>query len=165
NFVRNINDALLRRLHPVQMTYLTADLEKKILSEHCTPQLITNIVSVVDRMRYSGGSYGFDRPPAPEEILQVGLYINNMLSWGLTQFDVIGRNVWAIVSKSDHDRAVLEHMMRFHPDFLDPLIPDGRAMNMDQVYAKLGRTLLRGIVEDPESRKRENAWEEMEMEM
>ena len=164
NYVRNLNDALLRRIHPIQMTYLNADLEKKILSEHCSPQLIANLVSVVDRMRYSGGSYGFDRPPAPEEMLQIGLYINNMLSWGIEDFGAIGRNVWSIISKSDHDRAVLEHMMRFHPDFLDPLVPDGRAMNMDQVYAKLGRTLMKGIIIDHDEKKREIAWERMEYE-
>ncbi len=162
NFVRNLNDALLRRIHPIQMTYLNAELEKKILAEHCSPQLIANLVSIVDRMRYSGGSYGFDRPPAPEEMLQVGLYINNMLQWGISDFGEVGRNVWSIISKSDHDRAVLEHMMRFHPDFLDPLAPDGRAMTIEQVYAKLGRTLLKGIIKDEEERKREMAWEEME---
>jgi hypothetical protein len=162
NFERNLNDALLRRIHPIQMSYLTADLEKKSLSEHCTPQLVSNIISVVDRMRYSGGTYGFDRPPAPEEMLQIGLYINNMLEWEVNDFAAIGQNVWSIISKSDHDRAVLEHMMRFHPDFLDPLIPDGRAMTMEQVYAKLGRTLLKNIVEDTEAKKREIAWEKME---
>lgn len=162
NFERNLNDALLRRLHPVQMSYLTADLEKRILSEHCSPKLIENLVSVVDRMRHSGGSYGFDRPPAPEEMLQVGLYINNMLKWDCTDFAEIGKNVWAIISKSDHDRAVLEHMMRFHPDFLDPLIPDGRAMSSEDVYAKLGRTLLKGIISDPHEDHRKEAWVAME---
>ena len=162
NFIRNLNDALLRRIHPVQFTYLNADLEKKILKDHCDPQLISNLIGVVDRMRYSGGTYGFDRPPAPEEMLQIGLYINNMLEWNITDFCEIGRNVWSIISKSDHDRAVLEHMMRFHPDFLDPLTPDGRAMTLDQVYAKLGRTLLKDIVTDKEAKKRDLAWEKME---
>ena len=162
NFERVLNDALLRRLHPIQMTYLNADLERKILSRHCEPQLIENIVSIVDRMRHSGGSYGFDRPPAPEELLTVGHYINKMLEYGILDYESIGRNVWAIVSKSEHDRAVLEHMMRFHPDFLDPLVPDGKNMPMEHVYAKLGRIILKGIVEDPEEIKRERAWEAME---
>jgi MoxR-like ATPase len=162
NFVRNLNDALLRRLHPVQMTYLNAELERKILKEYCSPQLIDNIVSIVDRMRYSGGSYGFDRPPAPEELRTIGQYINLMLEWEQTDFVELGRSIWAIFSKSDHDRAVLEHMMRFHPDYLDPLLPDGRNMSMDQVYAKLGRIVLKGIVEDPEELDRKDAWEQME---
>ena len=61
------------------MTYLNAELENKILSEYCTPQLIANIVSVVDRMRHSGGSYGFDRPPAPEEMEQLTCALNAIL--------------------------------------------------------------------------------------
>jgi MoxR-like ATPase len=162
NFERNLNDALLRRLHPVQMTYLNADLERKILSEDCTPQLVNNLVSIVDRMRYSGGSYGFDRPPAPEEIKTIGQYVNLMLKWNKIDYTQMGRSIWAIVSKSDHDRAVLEHMMRFHPDYLDPLMPDGRNMSLDQVYAKLGRIILKGIVQDPEEIKRRNAWEDLE---
>ena len=162
NFVRVLNDALLRRLHPIQLTYLTADLEKKILSQHCSPLLIENLVSVVDRMRYSGGTYGFDRPPAPEELLTIGHYINKMLEYKKAGFADIGRNIWAIISKSEHDRAVLEHMMRFHPDFLDPLVPDGRALTMDQVYQKLGRIILAGIIEDPDEEKRAMAWEDLD---
>ena len=53
-------------------------------------------------------------------------------------------SVWAIISKSDHDRAVLEHMMRFHPDFLD-LEKDGRNMSENDVYAKFGQILLDGV--------------------
>lgn len=162
NFVRNLNDALLRRLHPIQMTYLNADLERKILNQHCAPKLVDNLISIVDRMRYSGGTYGFDRPPAPEELLTIGHYINKMLEYEIKDFGVIGRNIFSIISKSDHDRAVLEHMMRFHPDFLDPLVPDGRGMKKEDVYAKLGRTILKGIVADPEASRRERAWEEME---
>jgi hypothetical protein len=113
-------------------------------------------------MRYSGGSYGFDRPPAPEEIKTIGQYVNLMLKWNKIDYTQMGRSIWAIVSKSDHDRAVLEHMMRFHPDYLDPLMPDGRNMSLDQVYAKLGRIILKGIVQDPEEIKRRNAWEDLE---
>lgn len=162
NHVRTLNDALLRRLHPIEMTYLNAELERKILNENCQPQLVDNIISIVDRMRYSGGTYGFDRPPAPEELKTIGNYINKMLDYGETDFKIVGRNVWSIISKSEHDRAVLEHMMRFHPDFLDPLFPDGRTMSVDDVYAKLGRTILNGIIADPEAEKREQAWEDLE---
>ncbi len=162
NFVRVLNDALLRRLHPITMTYLNGDLERKILSKNCQPQLIDNLISIVDRMRSKEGSYGFDRPPAPEELQTIGYYINEMMEYGIKDFATIGTNVWSILAKSEHDRAVLEHMMRFHPDFLDPLMPDGRGMNKKQVTEKLGRVILSGIIEDPEARKREDAWEDME---
>jgi hypothetical protein len=33
---------------------------------------------------------------------------------------------------------------------------------MDAVYAKLGRIILKGIVEDPDEEKRHDAWESME---
>ena len=161
NYVRNLNDALLRRVHPICMTYLNAELEKKILSPHCNPRLIANLVSVVDRMRNSGGTYGFDRPPAPEEMLIVGHYVNNLLKWGITDFAVVGRNIWSSICKSEHDRAVLEHMFRFHPDFLDPLKPDGKALKVEDVYARLGRAILDGIIEDPDKKKREDAWKTM----
>ena len=145
NYERDLNDALLRRLHPIKMTYLKGDLEKKILSETCTEQLTKNLILVVDRMRFSGGTYGFDRPPAPEELVTIGGYINQLLSWGVTGYADVGKNVWAIISKSDHDRAVLEHMMRFHPDFLD-LEQDGRNMSEEDVYTKFGQVLLEGVV-------------------
>ena len=95
-------------------------------------------------MRFSGGTYGFDRPPAPEELVTIGGYINQLLSWGVTGYADVGKNVWAIISKSDHDRAVLEHMMRFHPDFLD-LEQDGRNMSEEDVYTKFGQILLEGV--------------------
>jgi hypothetical protein len=158
NYVRSINDALLRRVHPIVLTYLNADLEKKILSPHCDPRLISNLISVVDRMRHSGGSYGFDRPPAPEEILILGHYVNNLLKWGITDFAAVGRNIWTSICKSEHDRAVLDHMLRFHPDFLDPLRPDGKALKPEEVYSKLGRSILEGIIADPERSKRDKAW-------
>lgn len=48
NFERELNDALLRRVHPVTMTFLNAELEQRILSEHCNPILIANLVALVD---------------------------------------------------------------------------------------------------------------------
>ena len=161
NYERDLNDALLRRVHPIKMTYLNSDLERKILSESCTSTLVDNLVSVVDRMRYSGGSYGFDRPPAPEELKTIGNYINQLLDWGFNDFHTIGKNVWNMLSKSEHDRAVLEHMMRFHPDYLDPLVPDGRNMSKDEVYAKLGRIILKSIIADPTEKQRQQAWTKM----
>lgn len=162
NYERDLNDALLRRVHPIKMTYLNSDLERKILAENCSKQLIDNLISIVDRMRYSGGTYGFDRPPAPEELRTIGNYINKLLEWGQTDFQDIGKNIWTMLSKSEHDRAVLEHMMRFHPDYLDPLVPDGRNMNMDGVYSKLGRIVLHNIVVDPQARARSAAWENIQ---
>ncbi len=162
NYARTLNDALLRRVHPVRMTYLNATLERNILSKHCLPQLVANLVSVADRMRDSTGSYQFERPPAPEELLTGGHYIMKLMEWGSQDFAWIGRNVWAILAKSEHDRAVLDHMMRFHPDFIDPLCPDGRNAPADQVYARLGRVILKDIVADPEALDRERAWEDME---
>lgn len=162
NYARTLNDALLRRVHPIRMTYLNSTLERNILSKHCMPQLVANLVSVADRMRDSTGSYQFERPPAPEELLTGGHYIMKLLEWGSNDFAWIGRNVWAILAKSEHDRAVLEHMMRFHPDFIDPLCPDGRNAPLEQVYARLGRVVLKDIVADPEALDRERAWEDLE---
>ena len=152
NYVRVLNDALLRRVHPIKLTYLNSTLEKKILKPHCSEQLVNNLVSVVDRMRYSGGSYGFDRPPAPEELLTIAHYINRLIDWGEKDFSTIAKNIWAMLAKSEHDRAVLDHMMRFHPDYLDPLMPDGKIMTADQVYDKLGRILLKDILASGSSR-------------
>ncbi|MCO6431736.1 MAG: AAA family ATPase [Deltaproteobacteria bacterium] len=162
NFHRSIDEALLRRCHPIKMTYLDSTLERKILSPHCHPQLVANLVAIADRMRHSGGSYAFERPPAPEELLTAGLYVANLINWGMTDFAFVGRNLWATISKSEHDRAVLEHMLRFHPDFMDPLIPDPKNASLDQIQAKLGRLVLDRIVEDPDALKRERAWKEIE---
>ena len=162
NYVRVLNDALLRRVHPIRMTYLNSMLERNILSRHCTPQIVSNLVSVADRMRDSTGSYQFERPPAPEELLTAGHYISRLLDWGATDFAWVGKNVWALIAKSEHDRAVLEHMMRFHPDFLDPLVPDGKNAKIEEIYARLGRVVLKDIVQDPDAMRREMAWEEME---
>ncbi len=162
NFNRVIDDALMRRVHPVTMTYLNSELEQKILAPHCHPQLVANLVSIADRMRNSDGSYEFERPPAPEELLTCGQYVSKLLQWGLTDFGFIGKNIWCIIAKSKHDRAVFEHMLRFHHDFMDPLIPDGRNASIDQIYARLGRVVLAGIVNDPDAEKRELAWKDMQ---
>ncbi len=162
NYVRTLNDALLRRLHPVRMTYLNSMLERNILSRHCLPQLVANLVSVADRMRESNGSYQFERPPAPEELLTAGHYVSKLLEWHAQDFGWVGRNVWNMLAKSEHDRAVLEHMLRYHPDFLDPLHPDGKNTPIDEIWARLGRVVLKDIIQDPDAIRREMAWEEME---
>ena len=164
NFNRVLDEALLRRCHPIKMTYLDSTLERRILSEHCDARLVSNLVAVADRMRNSSGSYAFERPPAPEELLSAGLYIQQLLQWGMGDFGFVARNVWAILAKSEHDRSVLEHMMRFHPDFMDPLFPDGKNTPLEEIYKRLGRILLDGIVEDSEREAREKAWREMNYE-
>ncbi|NDC38425.1 MAG: AAA family ATPase [Proteobacteria bacterium] len=158
NWNRTLDEALLRRVHPIRMTYLDATLERKILSKHCLPQLVSNLVGVADRMRNSNGTYAFERPPAPEELLTAGHHIQKLLEWGYQDFGFIGRSIWATMAKSEHDRAVLEHMMRYHPDFMDPLFPDGKTTPIDEIYARLGRVVLSQIVEDQDSRRREEAW-------
>lgn len=158
NFNRVPDEALLRRVHPVQMTYLDATLERKILSRHCHPQLVANLVAVADRMRYSGGSYAFDRPPAPEELLTAGHYVMKLLSWGVNDFAFIGRSIWNILAKSEHDRAVLEHMMRYHPDFSDPMVLDSKNAPVEEIFARFGRFILHNIIVDPEARRRDESW-------
>ncbi len=158
NFNRRLDEALLRRCHPIQMTYLDSTLERKILSPHCDPRLVANLVSVADRMRFSGGSYQFERPPAPEELLTAGLYVTKLLEWKISDFAYVGKCVWPIIAKSEHDRAVLDHMMRYHPDFLDPLVPDARNAAVEEIHARLGRLVLQDIVEDPLKVEREQAW-------
>jgi hypothetical protein len=144
------------------MTYLDSTLEKKILSPHCHPVLVENLVGVADRMRNSEGSYQFERPPAPEELLTSAHYVTQLLMWGCTDFGFVGRNVWCILAKSEHDRAVMEHMLRFHHDYMDPLVPDSRNCSIDDIYARLGRVLLSNIIEDPLTERRAKAWKEME---
>ncbi len=161
NFNRVLDDALLRRVHPITMTYLDATLESKILAQYCHPRLVANLVGVADRMRNNSGSYAFERPPAPEELLAAGQYIIRMLEWGVGDFSVIGRSIWATMAKSEHDRAVLEHMLRYHPDFMDPLFPDSRNTPRDEIWARLGRIVLAGIVADPDQARREEAWKVM----
>lgn len=162
NFNRVLDDALLRRVHPIKMTYLDSTLERKILSKHCHPQLVSNLVGVADRMRNNSGSYAFERPPAPEELLSAGQYVAQMLEWGIGDFGVVGRNIWATLAKSEHDRAVLEHMLRYHPDFMDPLFPDSKNTPVNEIYARLGRIVLAGIVQDPDSERRDAAWKQMD---
>jgi hypothetical protein len=53
-------------------------------------------------------------------------------------------------------------MLRYHPDFLDPLHMDGKNASIDVINARLGRIVLRDIVEDPDQDRRERAWVEME---
>jgi hypothetical protein len=163
NFNRTLDDALLRRCHPVKMTYLDSTLETKILSEFCRPQLVKNLVSIADRMRHSGGTYGFERPPAPEELLLAGHYIMRLLGWGITDFTAVADSIWSIMAKSEHDRAVLEHMMRFHPDFIDPLVPDSKNAPRREILARFGRVILEGIIVDPDSERRAKAWEDEQM--
>ena len=88
--------------------------------------------------------------------------MQQMLDWKAADFAWIGKNVWAIIAKSEHDRAVMEHMLRFHPDFLDPLFMDGKSASIEVIYARLGRLVLQEIVDDPDRDKRERAWLEME---
>jgi MoxR-like ATPase len=159
NFNRVLDEALLRRVHPIKMTYLDSTLETKILSKFCLPKLVENLVSIADRMRYSGGSYQFDRPPAPEELLTAGNYVMQLLQWGIEDFAVVGDSVFAIMAKSERDRAVLEHMMRFHPDFMDPLTSDPKSMTFQDILKRFGRIVLNEIVADPESEARARAWE------
>jgi MoxR-like ATPase len=159
NFNRQLDDALLRRVHPVTMTYLDSTLEERVLSKECHPQLVKNLVAIADRMRASNGSYTFERPPAPEELLTAGQYVQHLLKWNISDFAFVGRNVWNILSKSPHDRAVLEHMLRFHPDFIDPLITDAKTAPIGEIHKKLGRMLLEGLVPDPEREARARAME------
>ncbi|MCB0337864.1 MAG: AAA family ATPase, partial [Bdellovibrionales bacterium] len=156
---RKLNDALLRRVHPILMTYLESNLERKILKEHCWDQLIDNLVSIADTMRYSDASYRFERPPAPEELLRVGRYVTQMLEWDIVDYSFVGRNVWYMLSKSESDRFVLELMLRYHPDYYDSLKPNGRLLNIQEVYARLGRRVLAGIVDDPLDGKRKAAYQ------
>jgi hypothetical protein len=144
------------------MAYLDSTLERRVLSKHCMPQLVNNLVWIAERMRNSEGTYQFERPPAPEELLAIGHYVQKMLDWGTAEFSWVGKNVWAMIAKSEHDRAVLDHMLRFHPDFLDPLHLDGRNAKIDVIQARLGRIILQEIVDDPERDRRERAWMEME---
>ncbi len=162
NFNRRLDDAFLRRVHPMKMSYLDSTLERRVLSKHCMPQLVNNLVWIADRMRNSQGTYQFERPPAPEELLAIGHYVQRMLEWGSADFTWVGKNVWAMIAKSEHDRAVMDHMLRFHPDFLDPLYLDGKNASIDVIYARLGRLILQEIVEDPDRDRRERAWMEME---
>ncbi|MCB0318712.1 MAG: hypothetical protein KDD56_08135, partial [Bdellovibrionales bacterium] len=129
---------------------------------HCLPQLVNNLVGIADRMRDSSGSYEFERPPAPEELLTIGHYIMKLLEWGIKDFGFVGKSIWNMVSKSEHDRAVLEHMLRYHPEFLDPLVPDARYVPINVIHTKLGRLVLKKVVLDPEAEERRLALKAMQ---
>ena len=88
------------------MTYLDSTLERNILSKHCMPQLVANLVSVADRMRDSNGSYRFERPPAPEELLTGGHYISKLIQWNKLDFAWVGKNVWALLALELLDLAI-----------------------------------------------------------
>jgi hypothetical protein len=158
NMARVLDDALLRRVHPIQMTYLDANLERKVLAPYCHPILVNNLVALADMMRYSDGSHQFDRPPAPEELITAGRYITQLLSWGMCDFSFVGSALWNVVAKSEHDRAVLEHLFRYHPEFMDPLFLDSKAIPKEEIHARLGRFLLKDMVKDNRAVERENAW-------
>lgn len=162
NFNRTIDAALLRRIHPIKMTYLDSTLERRVLSKHCLPQLVNNLVSIADRMRENLGAYQFERPPAPEELVSAAQYVLKLMEWQQSDFAWVGKNVWRILAKSEHDQAVLEHMMRFHPDFIDPLVLDSRNASVEEMHARLGRVILHQIVEDPEAKRREEAWRDIQ---
>jgi hypothetical protein len=144
NFNRVVDEALLRRCQPVVMTYLDSTLEREILSPFCDPRLIANLVGIADRMRFGGGSYSFDRPPAPEELLQAATYIIQLVQWGIYDYQIIGQSVFNILAKSEHDRAVLEHMLRYHPDFSDSSI-DPKSLSAEDVQRKFGQVILASI--------------------
>lgn len=158
NFNRTLDEALLRRVHPIKMTYLDSTLERKILSPFCDPILIANLVEVADRMRYNQGTYAFERPPAPEELLLTGKYVVRLLEWQVRDFAVVGESVFNILSKSEHDRAVLEHMLRHHPEYSDPLWGDPKGATIKMIYKRLGQAILKGIVHDPEAEAREKSY-------
>ncbi len=162
NFNRVLDQALLRRLHPIRMTYLDSSLERRVLSKECMPQLVSNLVSIAERMRDSLGAYQFDRPPAPEELETAACFIMKLLEWNHKDFAWIGKNIWNILAKSEHDRAVLEHMLRYHPDFMDPLVPDSKNASIEVINARLGRHIMDKIIDDPDTERREEAWRKMQ---
>jgi MoxR-like ATPase len=148
NYERTLNDALMRRVHPLTMTYLDSDLEIRILSAHCIPRLIENLVSLTDIMRHNQGSYEFDRPPAPEELLTTGRYIMKLIEWGYDQPADVGFQVWRMIAKSERDRAVLEHLLRYNANFHDHEDGEPSGLNIEIIYARLGKLLLKGIIRD-----------------
>lgn len=162
NFNRVLDQALLRRLHPIRMNYLDSSLERRVLSKECMPQLVSNLVSIAERMRDSLGAYQFERPPAPEELGTAAHFIMKLLEWNHNDFAWIGKNIWNILAKSEHDRAVLEHMLRYHPDFMDPLVPDSKNASIEVINARLGRIVMDKILDDPDKERREEAWRKMQ---
>ena len=158
NFERTLNDALLRRIHPIRMDFMDCSLERKVLSQHCRHELVENLIRIAEIMRNRNGAYPFERPPAPEELLRAGIYITSMIEWELIDFSFVGENIFYTLAKSDHDRRIFELMLRYHPDFQDPLVPDNRNATIKQIYARLGKDLLTGIVEDIDAKRRAKAY-------
>jgi MoxR-like ATPase len=159
NFNREIDDALMRRVTPVTMTYLDSTAEKQVLKAAALPQISANLSYLVDFMRGCQGHYQFERPPAPEELQRCGRYLGMLLEWGITDFEVVGRTVWPLMAKSERDRVIFEQVMRFHPEFADSLISDPRKASLKQLYSKLGRIILKGVVEDPDRLRRKKAFQ------
>jgi MoxR-like ATPase len=159
NFNRTLDDAMMRRVTPVQMEYLDTELEKRILKPHVLPQIANNIVYLCERMRAADGAYKFERPPAPDELLRAGRYVCKMLEWKITNFEHIGRSLFPIMAKSDRDRIVFEQFIRFHPEFADSLIPDPRKATPAQIFEKVGRIITKGVLEDPSAEKRKQAFQ------
>lgn len=149
NFNRKIDDALLRRCHPIKMSYLKSDLEARILSQHCAPNIVQNLVRIADIMRNASGSFEFERPPAPEELLTAGKYVERMLEWGHTSYELIGSVIFRVLAKSEHDKAVLEHMFKYHPEFADPDCTNPKGVKIEEVYRKLGLLAVLGTATNP----------------
>ncbi len=149
NFNRKIDDALLRRCYPIRMNYLSTDLEEKILAKHCSPRIVRNLVKVADIMRNSSGSFEFERPPAPEELLTAGQFIEKMISWGIKNYEQFGYVIFRILAKNEHDKAVLEHMLKYHPDFADPYCMDPKSVRINEVYKRLGFLVVEGVTSSP----------------
>jgi MoxR-like ATPase len=159
NFNREIDDALMRRVNPLTMTYLDTTAEKRVLKGATSSQISANLSYLVEFMRGCQGHYQFERPPAPEELQRSGRYLDMLLEWGITDFEVVGRTLWPLMAKSERDRTVFEQLIRFHPEFADSLIPDPRKATFKQLHAKLGRIALKGVIEDPDRLKRKKAFQ------
>jgi len=97
-------------------------------------------------MRSSRDSFRFDRPPAPEELLTTARYIIKLIEWGHDDLAEIGFQIWRMIAKSSRDRLVLEHLLRYHPEFLDEDYINPADEPMESIQRKLGTLLLRGII-------------------
>jgi hypothetical protein len=51
-----------------------------------------------------------------------------------------------MIAKSSRDRLVLEHLLRYHPEFLDEDYINPADEPMESIHRKLGTLLLRGII-------------------
>jgi len=149
NFNRKIDDALMRRVFPIKMSYLDPKLELKILSQYCSPKIVSNLVKLAELTRFAQGSYEFERPPAPEELLTAGQFIEQAIQWGIKDYAVIGEAIFRLLAKSEHDKLVLEHMLKYHPEFADPDEIDPKTISIREVYTKLGLLVLNGVVSNP----------------